>query len=65
MLSHQGVVLLERFGRIRRCSLVGGSVPMGIGSEVSKAQAILRLPALSYCSGAYMRAAILPRMTMD
>jgi hypothetical protein len=38
MLSHWGVVLLERVRKIRRCDLVGGYVSLGVGFEVSKAQ---------------------------
>lgn len=36
MLSYQGVALLEK---VRWCGLVGKSVSLGLGVEVSKAQA--------------------------
>lgn len=36
MLSYQGVALLEK---VRWCGLVGRSVSLGLGVEVSKAQA--------------------------
>jgi hypothetical protein len=45
MLSHQGVELFER---IRRCGLVGGSGPMGVGMEVSKKKKIK--PSASFFS---------------
>jgi hypothetical protein len=40
MLGHQGVALFER---MRRCGLAGGSVLLGIGSEVSIALARLNV----------------------
>lgn len=36
MLNHQEIALFER---IRRCGLVGASVPMGEGFDISRAQA--------------------------
>ena len=45
MLSHQGVALFEKSKRIRRYGLVGGSVSLGVGVEVSKAHAKLRISA--------------------
>ena len=57
MLSHQGVALFEKIKRIRRCGLVGGSVSLGVGFEISKAHAKPRVSllmdlsvALSYSS---------------
>ena len=42
MLSHQGVSLLKRLGGTAswgRCGLVRVNVPLGLGLEVSRAQA--------------------------
>ena len=39
LVSHQGVALFERIKGIRRCGLVGGSVSLGVGFEVSEAPA--------------------------
>jgi hypothetical protein len=39
MLINQGVELFERIRRIRRYSLVGGSVSLQVGFKVSKAHA--------------------------
>ena len=36
MLSHQGVALFERLRRTGRCGLVGGSMSLGLDSEVVK-----------------------------
>ena len=36
MLSHQGAALFERIRRIRGCGLVGESVSLRVGFEVSK-----------------------------
>jgi hypothetical protein len=38
MAGHQEVELFERIRRIRRCGLAGGSVSLGVGFEISKAQ---------------------------
>lgn len=37
VLSHEGVTLLERIRRIRRCGYVGKIVLLGMGFKVSKA----------------------------
>lgn len=39
MFTHQGVELLERIRRTRSYGLIGGSVALGVGFEVSKAHA--------------------------
>ena len=44
MFSHQGVELFERVRKMRRHGLVGGSVSLGVGFEVSEA---LVKPSLS------------------
>jgi hypothetical protein len=71
MLSHQRVALFEKIRRIRRHSLVGGNVSLGVGFEVSKAHAKPRvsLPldenvALNYFSSTMSAkpAAMLPTM---
>jgi hypothetical protein len=36
MLSYQEMALFEMIRRIRRCGLVGGSMSLGVGFEVSK-----------------------------
>ena len=36
MHGHQGVTLFERIKRIKRCGLIGGSVSLREGFEVSK-----------------------------
>ena len=43
MLGHQGVEFSERIRRIRRFCLVGGSISLRVGLEVSKAHARPRL----------------------
>jgi hypothetical protein len=73
MLSYQRVTLFERIRRIRRCDLVGRSVSLGVGFEVSKALTKPRvsLPedqtvAFSYCSSTCLHATLSPTiMTMD
>ena len=37
MLSHQGVKLFDRIRRVRRHGLLGGSMSLGVGFELSKA----------------------------
>lgn len=39
VLSHQGVELLERIRRIRKCGLVEGGVSLGMGFKVTKIHA--------------------------
>jgi hypothetical protein len=48
MLSHQGVSLFERIEKIKSCGLVGRSVPLGTGFEVSKAHATPRVSLFLY-----------------
>lgn len=67
MLSYHG----ERVRSNRRRDLVGGSVPLGMGFEISKAYARPRISlprdqgvTLSYCPSACLNATILPIVLM-
>ena len=67
----RGIELFERIRMIKRCDLVGGSVSLGVGLEVSKASVkpIVSLPldqdvALSYHLSVCLQAAMLPPMSV-
>jgi hypothetical protein len=47
MLSHKGVALFERIGRIKRGGLIGGSVYLGVALRFQKPKPSLQVLSLT------------------